>query len=129
MIEYTVKVYDNGDKFWFLNDKYHREDGPAVEWVDGYKAWYRNGKLHREDGPAVEYPNGDKEWFFDDLRHREDGPAVELADGTKFWFLNGTKVTEEEFNQRTRKHTIVIDGETIEISEESYQNIKDSLTS
>ena len=31
MIEYTVKVYDNGDKEWYLNGKLHREDGPAIE--------------------------------------------------------------------------------------------------
>ena len=29
MIEYTVKVWANGNKSWYLNDKYHREDGPA----------------------------------------------------------------------------------------------------
>ena len=28
MIEYTVKVWDNGTKFWYLNGKPHREDGP-----------------------------------------------------------------------------------------------------
>ena len=33
MIEYTVKVWSNGDKDWFLNDKLHREDGPAMEWA------------------------------------------------------------------------------------------------
>lgn len=33
----------------------HREDGPAVEYVNTYQAWYKNGKLHREDGPAVEF--------------------------------------------------------------------------
>ena len=31
MIEYTVKVWANGDKVWYLNGKRHREDGPAVE--------------------------------------------------------------------------------------------------
>ena len=35
MIEYTVKVYPNGSKFWCLNDKLHREDGPAMEWANG----------------------------------------------------------------------------------------------
>jgi hypothetical protein len=30
MIKYTVKEYPNGDKFWYLNDKRHREDGPAA---------------------------------------------------------------------------------------------------
>jgi len=28
-----------------------------------YKSWYLNGKLHREDGPAVEGVNGDKSWY------------------------------------------------------------------
>ena len=31
MIEYTVKVWANGNKYWFLNDKLHREDGPAMK--------------------------------------------------------------------------------------------------
>ena len=33
MIEYTVKVWANGDKSWYLNGKLHREDGPAIEWA------------------------------------------------------------------------------------------------
>ena len=73
MIEYTVKVYTNGNRFWWLN-----------------------GKIHREDGPAVESANGSKEWYLNDKRHREDGPAIEYADGYKSWWLNGEKVTEEE---------------------------------
>ena len=44
MIEYTVKVYDGGDKYWYLNGKRHREDGPAVERVNGYKSWWLNDK-------------------------------------------------------------------------------------
>ena len=46
MIEYTVKVYDNGDKQWFLNNKRHREDGPAVEYIDGTKYWFLNNKVY-----------------------------------------------------------------------------------
>ena len=48
MIEYTVKVYDNGDKWWYLNGKRHREDGPAIEWADGTKFWYLNDELLTE---------------------------------------------------------------------------------
>ena len=44
MITYKVEVYDNGDKFWFLDDKLHREDGPACEYADGDKFWFLNGK-------------------------------------------------------------------------------------
>jgi hypothetical protein len=29
--EYQVRVYPNGTKEWYLNDKLHREDGPAIE--------------------------------------------------------------------------------------------------
>ena len=100
-IEYTVKVFGNGSKEWRLNDKLHREDGPAIEWADGSKSWYINDKLHRERAPACECANGDKEYFLNGKRHREDGPALELADGDKFWFLNGKRVTEEEHRRLT----------------------------
>jgi len=96
MNEYTVKVYPNGNKEWYLNGKLHREDGPAVEWADGVKLWYLNDKLHREDGPAIERANGDKEWYLNGKLHREDGPTVEWADDVKLWYLNGVKMTEEE---------------------------------
>ena len=49
MIEYTVKVWANGYKAWYLNGKLHREDGPAMEWANGYKAWWLNGKEVTEE--------------------------------------------------------------------------------
>ena len=63
MIEYKVKVDDYGDRYWYLNGKLHREDGPAVECVGGTRFWYLNGKCHREDGPACEYTSGAREWY------------------------------------------------------------------
>ena len=45
----------NGTKRWYLNGKFHREDGPAIEYTNGQYGWYLNGQLHREDGPAAEY--------------------------------------------------------------------------
>jgi hypothetical protein len=42
MKEYTVKVYEDRTEWWF-NGKLHREDGPAVEYTDGYKLWFING--------------------------------------------------------------------------------------
>ena len=48
MIEYKVKVWPNGNKQWFLNNKRHREDGPAIEWANGGKAWWLNGKALTE---------------------------------------------------------------------------------
>ena len=40
--------YPNGTKKWYLNNKLHREDGPAVEYTNGDKVWYLNGKLYSE---------------------------------------------------------------------------------
>lgn len=43
----SVMITDgNGDKHWLKDDKFYREDGPAVECVDGTQWWYRDGKLH-----------------------------------------------------------------------------------
>jgi hypothetical protein len=66
---------------------------------DGIKKYYKDDKLHREDGPAVEYVNGTKDWYIDGKLHREDGPAVEWSDGYKEWWLNGTYHSENEFNE------------------------------
>lgn len=124
MKEYTVKVFkdgsrcwyldgrrhredgpavefSSGSKIWCLNGKRHREDGPAIEFSNGIKEWYLRGQRHREDGPAIEYADGTKEWWLCDKRHREDGPAIERADGTKQWWLNDKEVTEEEHKRRT----------------------------
>ena len=100
MIEYTVKVFEDGYKEWRVNGQLHREGGPAVERANGAKFWYINGKLHREDGPAVEY--GLKEWWLNGELHREDGPAVECPDGYKEWWLNDREYTEEEFLKATQ---------------------------
>ena len=60
------KVDGSGNKYWFLNDKLHRVDGPAIEFANGTKSWWLNGELHREDGPAVEWADGHKFWYVDD---------------------------------------------------------------
>ena len=44
MKDYKVRIHSNGTKEWYLDNKLHREDGPAVERADGDKAWFLNGK-------------------------------------------------------------------------------------
>jgi len=108
--EYSSSTDSNGNKRYYKNGYYHREDGPAVI-SDKEERWYYEGLLHREDGPAVcnsEYNveeywihgkshrtdgpaiidiYGTKFWYLDDLLHREDGPAVEyLNEYKEFWF-------------------------------------------
>lgn len=64
-VESICKTDPFGNKRWFLKGKFHRIDGPALEYVDGEKHWYINGKLHRADGPAVDFPDGVKYWCLD----------------------------------------------------------------
>lgn len=54
---------DNGARFHYLNDKFHREDGPAVVWPDGSQFWFKNGNQHREDGPAIIWEDGREEFW------------------------------------------------------------------
>jgi hypothetical protein len=39
-----------------------------IETNSGSKYYFLNGKNHREDGPAVEYANGDKSWYLNDIQ-------------------------------------------------------------
>ena len=32
--------------------------------ANGTKRWYLEDKRHRADGPAIEYADGDKRWWF-----------------------------------------------------------------
>ena len=128
-IEYTVKVDANGDKFWYLNGKLHRVDGPAFESADGDKYWYLNGLFHREDGPAIEWANGSKSWHLNGKCHRVDGPAIEYADGDKYWYLNDIEYTEEEFKKELDKRSNICncddcDGKVITVEGQTYKLVK-----
>jgi len=41
---YKVVVDEYGTKRWYLNDLYHCEHGPAIEYPNGTKYWLLNGK-------------------------------------------------------------------------------------
>ncbi len=61
-------IDEEGNKFWYSETEgeetlLHRDDGPAVEMVDGSVEWWKHGQLHRIDGPAVENVDG-REWWF-----------------------------------------------------------------
>jgi hypothetical protein len=83
----------------------------------GTKHYFKDKEMtirHREDGSAIECVNGSKYWYLNGKLHREDGPAVEGADGYKAWYLNDVKYTEEEFKKRTAKETVLTMDEIAE---------------
>jgi hypothetical protein len=119
METYTVKVYENGTRHWYQNDKLHRLDGPAVESSIGTNEWYQNGLRHREDGPAVEYTDGHCFWYQNGKLHRLDGPAVDHTNDDQTWchswWIEGKQFTEKEFLKKIKKTTcenltVIIDG-------------------
>jgi len=46
---YEVKVYSDGRQRWCQNGKYHRLDGPAVEYAYGSKEWWIEGQNYTEE--------------------------------------------------------------------------------
>ena len=52
-----------------------------------------DGKYHRKDGPALEFIrgpiSGSRYWYLYGVRHREDGPAIDWGDGNKQYWVNG----------------------------------------
>ena len=89
-------IWVDGTQFWYQHDQLHREDGPTVIGLTGTQFWYQHGELHRDDGPAVIEADGTQFWYQHDRRHREDGPARTRANGPQEWYWHGEKVTEEE---------------------------------
>src|SRR5271157_1664155 len=97
-----IAIYPNGSKFWYIDGKHSRLDGPAYEDADGNKVWYIDDKCSRLDGPAVEYANGNKFWYIDGKKSRLDGPAIEWSDGDKEWWIVGEQLTFKQFWHRMK---------------------------
>lgn len=84
---------------WYLNGSIHRENGPALEYLNGDVCWYFKNRLHRENAPAVISKNI-VEWWNHGVRHRIGGPAIiqtvkrrDVFFGlfqNKYWFQDGT---------------------------------------
>jgi hypothetical protein len=94
---FTGVVEDKNTIAYHVNGKYHRENGPAVEFSDGYKEWIINGKRHREDGPAV-ITDSYQWWYQNGVLHRLDGPALIMYKGDKatrnIYYINDKKLNK-----------------------------------
>lgn len=78
-----VHPLEDGDVYYTnSNDQLHRVGAPAVEYNDGRRWWFVNGKLHRLDGPAMEDPTGmyEEYWCI-------NGKDMEDAGDKEKWML------------------------------------------
>lgn len=69
------EITPGGSIFYLLNGLPHRDDGPAIEHLNGTKTYHKHGKFHRLDGPAVIYADGRQSYYIEGIKYDED----------KFW--------------------------------------------
>jgi antitoxin component YwqK of YwqJK toxin-antitoxin module len=118
---YKVDYYEDGKvsyERYYLNDKLHRENGPAFIAYDEngkvyYESYYLNGKRHRENGPAyiAYHENGkvsSENYYLNDKLHRENGPAI-ITDNKngkvsyEEYYLKGIYFTKEDWEKEIKK--------------------------
>ena len=83
---------EDGSRYWQVDGKFHRIDGPAYIDSEGSEEWYQNDKLHRLDGPAITNAIY-RGWWQNGNIHRLDGPAIIYIDGKKFWYTDGLDIS------------------------------------
>lgn len=62
-LEGFEKVILHDGSVWYLKDGLELHCHPG-----GNKFWWLNDKRHREDGPAIEYSNGEVEYWINDFQ-------------------------------------------------------------
>ena len=77
-LKYRVVVDQFGTRYYNADGQLHRDEGPAIEWVDGAKEWYQNGQMHRIGGPAVKWGSL-RQWFLLGVEYTEQSYYEKLA--------------------------------------------------
>ena len=54
--KYTIYVTGSGSKFWYVNNKLHREDSPAIEYGSGHVEYYINNE-ELKPRQAIHFPD------------------------------------------------------------------------
>jgi hypothetical protein len=94
MEEPRLIIGSKGERYWYLGDYLHREDGPAVLYVNGDYCWYLHGEFHRTDGPAIEF----RYYGVENQLRLMEVPRIE-------WYIHDQKLdckTQEEFEHYMR---------------------------
>jgi len=88
-----------GTKYWYKEDgSLHRDDGPAIEYLNGDMSWYKHGKLHRENGPAIDwhkYSTPIREFWLENISYKENEywEKVKGIDKCKLLILRNKEVS------------------------------------
>jgi hypothetical protein len=60
------------------------------------KHWFLGDKLHREDGPAIEYVDGNEWHYYNDEYIDNWSSEIKQTDWSRFWYINGQRIDPEE---------------------------------
>ena len=82
------------EKMWYILQGYTID-------IDTYKNihFYLDNKLHRHDGPAVIFVGKKVEYYLNGKCHRTDGPAIIYKNGAQFYYVDGKYLSKDTFNQ------------------------------
>jgi hypothetical protein len=83
-------IDDYGNKYWYKDDNYHRDDDlPAIESKSGQLWWFKEGKKHRVKNYAEFTSMQTKAWWKNHERHRLNAPAIIFTNGAKDYYEFG----------------------------------------
>lgn len=115
MTRFEIKKYKHKEvESYWLNEKLHRGDGPALveRFATGYvfESYYQHGRLHRQEGPAriLRRPDGstyEYAYYRNGKLHRQEGPALIYLheDGSRgeFYYQDGARVEAARPSQQS----------------------------
>lgn len=79
-----------------------KNDNYKVKYPNRIDYYNDSGDLHRDNGPAIEYDEGYKSWFLNGKRHRLDGPAVEgIEEKENLYWINGAFYEKDAFEKQS----------------------------
>jgi len=113
--------YNNGNirsETYRLNNKCHRENGPAVIWyyengnIKKYESYYKDGKWHRENGPAIiqYYDNGKIEieaYYLNGIEIKDDLEINKMNSLNKKTSIQEDLIQNNIIKTKSRKITIL----------------------
>lgn len=69
------RLRDGDEKYrWYIKDTFtlHNEEEPTIIFNNEDKYWIQHHKFHRLDGPAIEFKDGRKKYYIDNSSYDEE---------------------------------------------------------
>lgn len=120
MGHYTIIDGQLSGRYWFNEDDGQRPYLDDLEYIGG-QLFVCGRLVHRDDGPAIEFLNGRKRWLKNGMNC---GTSIEFTDGTKEWYINSSHEREDGLSigyehpikkANTKKQHLILDDDLLNI--------------